>query len=215
MDRDLAAVMNLYFADPATDSYDLKAEQSALARLKQVSGNAGSVVQYKPANRQDEADLRRNRRIELMKPVPVERLRFKCSCGAGDARADKASKTLTVTGKPAPCQETGVLIKSPPRNSPQRIDYSCSGGFFFAKKLPAGARTPEPMCSKMPIMTSLGFREFINVPDVPQNFARLAIRRSRLSRKKQGVLSHRQLTTLSTPPCLAKAPGFIRPRLRW
>ena len=92
------------------------------------------------------------------------------------------------------------MIKSPPRNSPQRIDYSCSGGFFFAKKLPAGARTPEPMCSKMPITTSLGFREFINVPDVPQNFARLAIRRSRLSRKKQGVLSHRQLTTLSTPP---------------
>ena len=41
MDRDLAAAMNLYFADPATDSYDLKAEQSALARLKQVSGNAG------------------------------------------------------------------------------------------------------------------------------------------------------------------------------
>ena len=133
MDRDLAAAMNLYFADPATDSYDLKAEQSALARLKQVSGNAGSIVQYKPANRQDEAVLRRNRRIELMKPVPVERLRFKCSCGAGDARADKASKTLTVTGKPAPCQETGVLIKSPPRNSPQRIDYSCSGGFFSRK----------------------------------------------------------------------------------
>ena len=106
MDRDLAAAMNLYFADPATDSYDLKAEQSALARLKQVSGNAGSIVQYKPANRQDEAVLRRNRRIELMKPVPVERLRFKCSCGAGDARADKASKTLAVTGKPAPCQET-------------------------------------------------------------------------------------------------------------
>ena len=96
----------LNFADPATDSYDLKAEQSALARLKQVSGNAGSVVQYKPANRQDEAVLRWNRRIELMKPVPVERLRFKCSCGAGDARADKASKTLPVTGKPAPCQET-------------------------------------------------------------------------------------------------------------
>ena len=106
MDRDVAAAMNLYFADPATDSYDLKAEQSALARLKQVSGNAGSIVQYKPANRQDEAVLRRNRRIELMKPVPVERLRFKCSCGAGDARADKASKTLPVTGKPAPCQET-------------------------------------------------------------------------------------------------------------
>ena len=106
MDRDLAAAMNLYFADRATDSYDLKAEQSALARLKQVSGNAGSVVQYKPANRQDEAVLRRNRRIELMKPVPVERLRFKCSCGAGDARADKASKTLPVTGNPAPCQET-------------------------------------------------------------------------------------------------------------
>ena len=99
MDRDLAAAMNLYFADPATDSYDLKAEQSALARLKQVSGNAGSIVQYKPANRQDEAVLRRNRRIELMKPVPVERLRFKCSCGAGDARADKASKTLAVCGK--------------------------------------------------------------------------------------------------------------------
>ncbi len=89
----------------AIDSYDLKAEQSALARLKQVSGNAGSIVQYKPANRQDEAVLRRNRRIELMKPVPVERLRFKCSCGAGDARADKASKTLPVTGKPALCQE--------------------------------------------------------------------------------------------------------------
>ena len=106
MDRDLAAAMNLYFADPATDSYDLKAEQSALARLKQVSGNAGSIVQYKPANRQDEAVLRRNRRIELMKPVPVERLRFKCSCGAGDARADKASKTLPVAGKPALCQET-------------------------------------------------------------------------------------------------------------
>ena len=88
------------------DSYDLNAEQSALARLKQVSGNAGSVVQYKPANRQDEAVLRRNRRIELMKPVPVERLRFKCSCGAGDARTDKASKTLPVTGKPALCQET-------------------------------------------------------------------------------------------------------------
>ncbi|WP_419519364.1 hypothetical protein, partial [Duodenibacillus massiliensis] len=101
-----AAAMNLYFADPATDSYDLKAEQSALARHKQVSGNAGSIVQYKPANRQDEAVLRRNRRIELMKPVPVERLRFKCSCGAGDTRADKASKTLAVTGKPAPCQET-------------------------------------------------------------------------------------------------------------
>nr|DAI32775.1 MAG TPA: hypothetical protein [Microviridae sp.] len=99
MDRDVAAAMNLYFADPATDSYDLKAEQSALARLKQVSGNAGSVVQYKPANRQDEAVLRRNRRIELMKPVAVERLRFKCSCGAGDARADKASKTLAVCGK--------------------------------------------------------------------------------------------------------------------
>ena len=99
MDRDLAAAMNLYFADPATDSYDLKAEQSALARLKQVSGNAGSIVQYKPANRQDEAVLRRNRRIELMKPVPVERLRFKCSCGAGDARADKASNTLAVCGK--------------------------------------------------------------------------------------------------------------------
>ena len=106
MDRDVAAAMNLYFADPATDSYDLKAEQSALARLKQVSGNAGSIVRYKPANRQDEAVLRRNRRIELMKPVPVERLRFKCSCGAGDARADKASKTLAVTEKPAPCQET-------------------------------------------------------------------------------------------------------------
>ena len=44
MDRDLATAMNLYFADPATDSYDLKAEQSALARLKQVSGNAGSIV---------------------------------------------------------------------------------------------------------------------------------------------------------------------------
>ena len=71
-----------------------------------LSGNTGSIVQYKPANRQDEADLRRNRRIELMKPVPVERLRFKCSCGAGDARADKASKTLPVAGKPAPCQET-------------------------------------------------------------------------------------------------------------
>ena len=88
------------------DSYDLKAEQSALARLKQVSGNAGSVVQYKPADRQDEAVLRRNRRIELMKPVPVERLRFKCSCGAGDARADEALKPLPVAGKPAPCQET-------------------------------------------------------------------------------------------------------------
>ena len=49
MDRDLATAMNLYFADPATDSYDLKAEQSALARLKQVSGNAGSIVQYKPS----------------------------------------------------------------------------------------------------------------------------------------------------------------------
>ncbi|MEI3354017.1 MAG: hypothetical protein V8R49_03295 [Duodenibacillus massiliensis] len=57
MDRDVVAAMNLYFADPATDSYDLKAEQSALARLKQVSGNAGSIVQYKPANRQDEAVL--------------------------------------------------------------------------------------------------------------------------------------------------------------
>ncbi|WP_418744269.1 hypothetical protein, partial [Duodenibacillus massiliensis] len=109
MDRDVAAAMNLYFADPATDSYDLKAEQSALARLKQVSGNAGSVVQYKPANRQDEAVLRRNRRIELMKPVPVERLRFNCSCGAGDARADEASKPLPVAGKPAPCQETPRL----------------------------------------------------------------------------------------------------------
>ena len=106
MDRDLAAAMNLYFADPATDSYDLKAEQSALARLKQVSGNAGSIVQYKPANRQDEAVLRRNRRIELMKPVPVERLRFKCSCGAGDARAEEALKPLPVAGKPAPCQGT-------------------------------------------------------------------------------------------------------------
>ena len=120
MDRDLAAAMNLYFADPATDSYDLKAEQSALARLKQVSGNAGSIVQYKPANRQDEAVLRRNRRIELMKPVPVERLRFKCSCGAGDARADKASKTLavcgkacTVSGNPAP-SSAGCLVQSRP-----------------------------------------------------------------------------------------------------
>ena len=109
MDRDVAAAMNLYFADPATDSYDLKAEQSALARLKQVSGNAGSIVQYKPANRQDEAVLRRNRRIELMKPVPVERLRFKWSCGAGDARADEALKPLPVAGKPAPCQETPRL----------------------------------------------------------------------------------------------------------
>ena len=106
MDRDLATAMNLYFADPATDSYDLKAEQSALARLKHVSGNAGSIVQYKPANRQDEAVRRRNRRIELRKPVPGERLRFKCSCGAGDARVDKASKTLAVTGKPALCQQT-------------------------------------------------------------------------------------------------------------
>ena len=177
--------MNLYFAEPATDSYDLKAEQSALARLKQVSGNAGSILQYKPANRQDEAVLRRNQRIELMKPVPVERLRFKCSCGAGDARADKASKTLPVCGKACTVSGKGGLIKSPPRNSPQRIDYSCSG-VFFAKKLPAGARTPEPMCSKMPITTSLGFRKFRNVPDVPQNFARLAIRRSRLSRKNKG-----------------------------
>ena len=90
----------------AIDSYDLKAEQSALARLKQVSGNAGSVVQYKPADRQDEADLRRNRRIELMKPVPVERLRFKCSCGAGEARAEEALKPLPVAGKPALCQGT-------------------------------------------------------------------------------------------------------------
>ena len=97
----------LNFADPATDSYDLKAEQSALARLKQVSGNAGSVVQYKPANRQDEAVLRRNRRIELMKPVPVERLRFKCSCGAGDARADKASK------KPCLLRESLHCVRKP------------------------------------------------------------------------------------------------------
>ena len=95
MDRDLAAAMNLYFADPATDSYDLKAEQSALARLKQVSGNAGSIVQYKPANRQDEAVLRRNRRIELMKPVPVERLRFKCSCGAGFPVTGKVFEALS------------------------------------------------------------------------------------------------------------------------
>ena len=102
------------------DSYDLKAEQSALARHKQVSGNAGSIVQYKPANRQDEAVLRRNRRIELMKPVPVERLRFKCSCGAGDARADKASKTLpvcgkacTVSGNPA-LSSAGCLVQSRP-----------------------------------------------------------------------------------------------------
>ena len=102
------------------DSYDLKAEQSALARHKQVSGNAGSIVQYKPANRQDEAVLRRNRRIVLMKPVPVERLRFKCSCGAGDARADKASKTLavcgkacTVSGNPA-LSSAGCLVQSRP-----------------------------------------------------------------------------------------------------
>ena len=62
--------------------------------------------QYKPTNRQDEAVLRRNRRIELMKPVPVERLRFTCSCGAGDARADEALKPLPVAGNPAPYQET-------------------------------------------------------------------------------------------------------------
>nr|DAW51038.1 MAG TPA: hypothetical protein [Caudoviricetes sp.] len=66
-------------------------------------------MQYKPANRQDEADLRRNRRIELMKPVPVERLRFNCSCGAGDAWADEALKPLPVAVKPAPCQETPRL----------------------------------------------------------------------------------------------------------
>ena len=85
--------------------------------INQVFGRAGTVIVEKNSykafqragygkNRQGEAVLRRNRRIELMKPVPVERLRFKCSCGAGDARADKASKTLAVTGKPAPCQET-------------------------------------------------------------------------------------------------------------
>ena len=103
MDRDLAAAMNLYFADPATDSYDLKAEQSALARLKQVSGNAGPIVQYKPANRQDEAVLRRNRRIELMKPVPVERLRFKCSCGGRQGLKNLGcyGKACTVSGNPA------------------------------------------------------------------------------------------------------------------
>ena len=107
----------------------------------------------------------------------------------------------------------GVLIKSPPRNSPQRIDYSCSGGFFFAKKLPAGARTPEPMCSKMPIMTSLGFREFINVPDVPQNFARLAIRRSSLSRKKtRGVVSSSTDDFINTP-LFSKGAGFYQTAL--
>ncbi|MEI3354106.1 MAG: hypothetical protein V8R49_03790 [Duodenibacillus massiliensis] len=51
IDGHLAAAMNLYFADPATDSYDLKAEQSALARLKQVSGNAGAVQTSESARR--------------------------------------------------------------------------------------------------------------------------------------------------------------------
>lgn len=47
-------------------------------------------------------------------------------------------------------------------------------------------KTPEPMCSKMLITTSFGFREFRNVPDVLRNFARLAIHRSRLSSKNKG-----------------------------
>ena len=110
----------------------------------------------------------------------------------------------------------GALIKSLPRNPPQRIDFSCSGECFFAKKLPAGARTPEPMCNKLPITTSLGFRDFRNVPDVPRNFARLAIRRSRLSRKTRGVVSSSTDDFINTPFLLAKTAanrrtGLYRP----
>ena len=64
----------------------------------------------------------------------------------------------------------GVLIKSPPGNSPQRIDFSCSGEFFFAKKLLSGAGTPAPMCSKVPITTGLGGRKLRNAPNVPRDF---------------------------------------------
>ncbi|WP_337608820.1 hypothetical protein, partial [Duodenibacillus massiliensis] len=57
---------------------------------------------------------------ELMKPVPVERLRFKCSCGAGDARTDKASKTLAVCGKA--CTVSG----NPALSSAGCLDFAVS-----------------------------------------------------------------------------------------
>ena len=92
-------------------------------------------------------------------------------------------------------QEKRERIKSPPENSSQRIDFFMHRQVFLLKRrLLSDAKTPKLTCSKMLITTSLGFRKFGNEPDAPQAFANVGYVDQDIL-EKQGVLSHRQLTT--------------------